>query len=72
MRNRAVAVTSTLFWEVVRLGRRVRRTKAIVQAGPQCPALALQTRVQGDVKIDAILDEQGQVIDMKVLQQTEF
>jgi len=34
---------------------------------PQYPALARQTRVQGDVKIDAILDEQGNVIDMKVV-----
>jgi len=34
---------------------------------PQYPALARQTRVQRDVKIDAILDEQGNVIDMKVV-----
>jgi len=34
---------------------------------PAYPALALQTHIQGDVKIDAILDEQGNVIDMKVV-----
>ncbi len=62
-----MAVTSTLFGEAVRAGGRVRRPKAIVQAGPQCPTLTRQTRVQGDVKIDAILDEQGNVINMKVV-----
>ena len=51
----------------VRVGGRVRPPKTIVQVRPQYPALARQTRVQGDVKIDAILDEQGNVIDMKVV-----
>jgi len=45
----------------------VRPPKAIVQARPAYPALALQAHIQGDVKIDAILDEQGNVIDMKVV-----
>jgi periplasmic protein TonB len=51
----------------VRVGGRVRAPKAIAQVRPEYPALARQTRVQGDVKIDAILDEQGNVIDMKVV-----
>jgi periplasmic protein TonB len=51
----------------VRVGGRVRPPKTIVQVRPQYPTLARQTRVQGDVKIDAILDEQGNVIDMKVV-----
>jgi periplasmic protein TonB len=51
----------------VRVGGRVRAPKAIVQVRPEYPALARQTRVQGDVKIDAILDEQGNVINMKVV-----
>jgi protein TonB len=51
----------------VRVGGRVRPPKAIVQARPEYPALARQARVQGDVKIDAILDEEGNVIDMKVV-----
>jgi len=38
-----------------------------VKVSPQYPALARQTHVEGDVKIDAILDEQGNVIDMKVV-----
>jgi TonB family protein len=51
----------------VRVGGRVRPPKAIVQVRPQYPTLVRQTRVQGDVKIDAILDEQGNVIDMIVV-----
>jgi len=43
----------------VRVGGRVRAPKAIAQVRPEYPALARQTRVQGDVKIDAILAEQG-------------
>jgi periplasmic protein TonB len=51
----------------IRVGGRVRPPKAIVQVPPRYPALARQTRVQGDVKIDAILDEQGNVVDMQVV-----
>jgi protein TonB len=51
----------------VRVGGRVRPPRAIVQVRPQYPTLARQTRVQGDVKIDAILDEQGNVVDMRVV-----
>jgi periplasmic protein TonB len=51
----------------VRVGGRVRPPKAIVQVRPQYPTLARQTRVQDDVKIDAILDEQGNVVDMRVV-----
>ena len=51
----------------IRVGGSVRPPKAIVQVRPQYPTLARQTRVQGDVKIDAILDEQGNVVDMRVV-----
>jgi periplasmic protein TonB len=51
----------------VRVGGRVRPPKAIVQTHPNYPPLARQARVQGQVLVDAILDEQGNVIDMKVV-----
>jgi len=51
----------------VRVGGRVRPPKAIVQVHPGYPPLARQAHIQGEVKIDAILDEQGNVIDMKVV-----
>jgi len=51
----------------VRVGGRVRPPKAIVQVRPDYPPLARQARVQGQVQIDAILDDQGNVIDMRVV-----
>jgi periplasmic protein TonB len=38
-----------------------------VQVHPNYPPHARQARVQGQVLVDAILDEQGNVIDMKVV-----
>jgi periplasmic protein TonB len=51
----------------VRVGGHVRQPKAIVQTLPVYPTLAKQARVQGAVQIDAVLDEQGNVVDMKVV-----
>lgn len=51
----------------LRVGGRVRPPKAIVQAHPDYPLLARQARIEGQVQIDAILDEQGNVIDMKIV-----
>jgi periplasmic protein TonB len=51
----------------IRVGGRVRPPRAIVQTHPNYPPLARQARVQGQVLVDAILDEQGNVIDMKVV-----
>jgi periplasmic protein TonB len=51
----------------VRVGGHVRQPKAIVQTHPEYPALAREAHIQGDVKIDAILHEQGNIIDMKII-----
>jgi protein TonB len=51
----------------VRVGGRVQPPKAIAQVRPNYPPLARQAHIQGQVQIDAILDEQGNVIDMKVV-----
>ena len=51
----------------LRVGGRVRPPKAIVQTHPEYPVLARQAHIQGQVQIDAVLDEQGNVIDMKVV-----
>ena len=51
----------------IRVGGRIRPPKAIVQVHPEYPVIARQARVQGQVQIDAVLDEQGNVIDMKVV-----
>ena len=51
----------------VRVGGRIRPPKAIAQVRPNYPPLARQAHIQGQVQIDAILDEQGNVIDTKVV-----
>jgi protein TonB len=51
----------------VRVGGHVRQPKVIVQVLPTYPVLARETHVQGQVRIDAVLDEQGNVIEMKVV-----
>ena len=51
----------------MRVGGHVRAPKVIVQVLPKYPPLARQTHIQGQVQIDAILDEQGNVREMKVI-----
>ena len=51
----------------MRVGGRVRPPKALVQVRPEYPPLARQAHIQGEVQVDAILDEQGNVIDMKIV-----
>ena len=51
----------------VRVGGRVREPHAIKQVEPTYPPLARQTHMQGVVVIDAILDEHGSVVEMKVV-----
>jgi protein TonB len=51
----------------VRVGGHVREPRAIKQIEPAYPPLARQTHMQGVVVIDAILDEHGNVVEMKVV-----
>lgn len=51
----------------VRVGGRVRPPRAIIQTVPEYPALAKQAHIQGQVQIDAVLDAQGNVIEMKIV-----
>lgn len=51
----------------VRVGGRVRQPKLVYREDPTYPPLARQTHLQGVVVIDAILDEQGNVIEAKVV-----
>lgn len=51
----------------VRVGGRVKEPKLIQRVDPIYPALARQTRMQGTIVIDAIIDEQGNVTEMKVV-----
>lgn len=51
----------------VRVGGRVQAPRAIFTPAPDYPSIARSARVQGVVVISAILDEQGNVIEMKVV-----
>lgn len=51
----------------IRVGGRIRAPKAIVQTPPVYPVIAKQAHISGVVVIDAVLDEQGNVIEMKVV-----
>jgi len=51
----------------VRIGGHVREPQLIHRVEPTYPALARQTHMQGTVLIDAVLDEHGNVVEMKVL-----
>lgn len=51
----------------VRVGGRVKEPRLIYRVDPVYPALARQTRQQGVVVLDAILDERGDVVEMKVV-----
>lgn len=52
---------------VVRVGGKVRPPRAVYRPAPAYPPLAKQARVSGDVVVDTILDENGNVTNMKIL-----
>lgn len=51
----------------VRVGGRVRAPRLINKVAPSYPTLARQTRVQGDVVVDAVIDAEGNVIQVQVV-----
>ena len=51
----------------VRVGGRIRAPKPIYQPAPVYPIIARQARITGVVVIDCVLDEEGNVLEMKVV-----
>jgi protein TonB len=51
----------------VRVGGRVRRPHLIKQVAPRYPILARDAHMSGEVVIDAVLDEHGNVTEMKIV-----
>lgn len=51
----------------IRVGGRVKPPRALVQPAPAYPPLAKQTRLQGVVSIDAVIDSEGNVVEMQVI-----
>jgi periplasmic protein TonB len=51
----------------VRVGGRVKEPRIITRVDPKYPALAIQTRLQGTVIVEAIIDEHGDVVEVKAV-----
>lgn len=51
----------------VRVGGNIQPPKLIRHVEPVYPSIARQARIQGDVRIDAIISTSGRVVEMKVL-----
>jgi periplasmic protein TonB len=51
----------------LRVGGRVRPPRPIIQTKPEYPALARQAHIRGQVEIDAVLDDHGNVVEMKIV-----
>jgi periplasmic protein TonB len=52
---------------VLRVGGRVQAPRLIQEVQPTYPALAKQTRTQGVVVLDCVIDERGNVTQMKLV-----
>lgn len=51
----------------VRVGGKVRAPKGVYMPAPYYPVIARQTKIQGTVVIDAVLDESGHVVEARVV-----
>ena len=51
----------------VRVGGKVRAPKSVYTPAPYYPVIARQTKIQGTVVIDAVLDESGRVVEARVV-----
>jgi len=51
----------------IRVGGRVRPPRLLSKPSPIYPPLAKQTRVQGIVSIDAVIDSEGNVVEMSIV-----
>jgi periplasmic protein TonB len=52
---------------MVRVGGRVKEPRLIQRVEPKYPQLAIMTHLDGDVVIEAIIDEQGNVVEAQVV-----
>jgi protein TonB len=51
----------------IRVGGKVRAPKGLYTPAPNYPVIARQTKIQGTVVIDAVLDEDGRVIEARIV-----
>jgi len=53
--------------QAVRVGGHIRPPRLLRRVEPLFPEIAKLARIQGEVRIDAIIDARGQVVEMKIL-----
>jgi periplasmic protein TonB len=51
----------------IRVGGRIKPPRIVSRVNPNYPPLARQTRVQGDVVLDAVIDTEGNVVQLQVV-----
>ncbi len=51
----------------IRVGGRIKPPRLVSKVNPNYPPLARQTRVQGDVVLDAVIDTDGNVVQLQVV-----
>lgn len=51
----------------IRVGGRIKPPRLVSKVSPNYPPLARQTRVQGDVVLDAVIDTDGNVVQLQVI-----
>ena len=51
----------------IRVGGKIRTPRILMKTTPEYPPLAKATRTQGVVKIDAIIDEKGNVVELRAV-----
>ena len=64
---KAAAARSEKLAKAIRVGGQIRPPIRIKEVAPIYPAIAQSARVQGDVVIEATIDEEGKVADARVL-----
>jgi periplasmic protein TonB len=62
-----IAAPPPVVKRVVRIGGNLKPPKQIYSEAPQYPVLAKQAQIQGTVIIDAVIDEQGNVVQARVV-----
>jgi len=66
--NLPIPVTATVQPKPpIRVGGRVRPPRVLSKPSPVYPPLAKQTRIEGIVSIDAVIDTEGNVVEMSVV-----
>jgi protein TonB len=62
-----VPAAPTVAQERIQVDSEVQESKLLVMIKPQYPMLAMQARIQGKVRLAAIIDKDGKITELKVV-----